>query len=321
MKRLFKVLAVLIALLMLAFVVFRTPDTEPDEMRAKYAGEPSQFVEIGDGVTVHLRDEGPRDAPAIILLHGSTADLHTWGPWADGLKETYRVIRFDQIGHGLTGPDSNEDYSRESFVADIGEVADALGLDRFVIAGSSMGGSHAMAYALAHPERLEGIVLVGASGAPIRRDGGGRSFAMTLAQTPVVNRLMAHITPRSMVEQSFTKMVSNKDMVTPAMVDRYWEMLRYPGNRSATITRFAAERVSFDADEVSGVEVPTLVIWGAEDPLIPVASGRWYDEHLPNSTLVEYEEIGHLPHEEAAQTSLSDFKSWLLNLPSIRPDL
>ncbi len=320
MKRLFKVLAVLIALLMLAFVVFRTPDTDPAEMRAKYAGEPSQFVEIGDGVTVHLRDEGPRDAPAIILLHGSNADLHTWGPWVDGLKDTYRVIRFDQIGHGLTGADPNADYSLDNFVADIDEVAGALGLERFILGGSSMGGSHAAAYALAHPDRLDGLILVGASGAPVRREGK-TSLALRMARTPVINKVMEQVTPRSMIEQSFTQMVSNKSVITDEVVDRYWEMLRYPGNRAATVKRFSASRAAFDDARISALEVPALVIWGTEDPLIPVESGRWYDEHLPNSTLVEYEEIGHLPHEEAAQPSLSDLKSWLLNLPSIRPEL
>ena len=95
----------LVALLVIAFLIFRTPDTDAAEMRAKYGGPPSQFVDIGDGVTVHLRDEGPKDAPAIILLHGSNADLHTWDPWVQALKDQYRVIRFDQVGHGLTGPD------------------------------------------------------------------------------------------------------------------------------------------------------------------------------------------------------------------------
>ncbi|MAS85697.1 MAG: alpha/beta hydrolase, partial [Erythrobacteraceae bacterium] len=105
MKWLLRIVLLILALLVTAFLIFRTPDTDPAEMRAKYGGEPSQFVEIGDGVTVHLRDEGPKDAPAIILLHGSNADLHTWQPWVDALKARYRVIRFDQVGHGLTGPD------------------------------------------------------------------------------------------------------------------------------------------------------------------------------------------------------------------------
>ncbi len=313
MKRLLKVFAVLFALLVIAFFVLRTPDTDPAEMRAKYAGEPSQFVEIGDEVTVHLRDEGPKDAPAIILLHGSTADLHTWQPWVEGLSEDYRVIRFDQVGHGLTGPDKQGDYSHASFVADIDEVAEALELETFVLGGSSMGGSHAVAYALAHPARVEGLILVGASGAPVRGDGGP-SLTYRLAQTPVINRLMAQITPRSMIESSFAEMVSNRHIMTPEVVDRYWELLRYPGNRAATIRRFSQPRSAFAAEQVASLDQPALIIWGAEDPLIPLDSGRWYDEYLPNSQLAVHPEIGHLPHEEAAGATLADVRAWLADL-------
>ena len=125
-----------------AFLIFRTPDTDPAEMRAKYGGEPSQFVLLASGQKIHLRDEGPKDAPAIVLLHGSAADLHTWEPWVEVLSQDYRVIRFDQVGHGLTGPDAGGDYSLDNFVADIDEVADVMGLEQFVLGGSSMGGSH-----------------------------------------------------------------------------------------------------------------------------------------------------------------------------------
>ena len=192
MKWALRIVLLLLALLVIAFLLLRTPDTDPAEMRAKYGSAPSQFIEIGDGVTVHLRDEGPRDAPAIILLHGSAADLHTWQPWVDALKSKYRVVRFDQVGHGLTGPDPDNDYSLDNFVADIDEVADALELETFVLGGNSMGGGHSVAYALAHPERLDGLVLVDAGGAPIEREGGG-NIGFTIARTPVLNQLIKHL--------------------------------------------------------------------------------------------------------------------------------
>ncbi len=315
MKWILRIVLGLVVVLSAAFFIFRTPDTDATQMQAKYGGAPSQFVEIGDGLTVHLRDEGPRngdtDAPAIILLHGSTADLHTWQPWTDALSATHRVIRFDQIGHGLTGPDPDGDYSKASFVADIDEVADTLGLQTFVLGGSSMGGGHAVAYALAHPDRVDGLVLVGASGAPVRREGGGPSLTYTLAQTPVINQLMAQITPRSIIEDALTEMVTDKASITPETVDRYWELLRYPGNRTATIARFGMERTAFTAEEVATLDMPALVIFGREDPLIPMESGEWYAENLPASEFVLYDDIGHLPHEEAAEASIADMTRWL----------
>ena len=92
-----------VALLVVAFLYYRTPDTDPMAMRAKYGGPTSQFVDLGGGLRVHLRDTGPRDAPALMLIHGSNASLQTWEPWAERLGTKYRIIRMDLPGHGLTG--------------------------------------------------------------------------------------------------------------------------------------------------------------------------------------------------------------------------
>lgn len=303
----------LLTLLVAAFLLLRVPDTDAEEMRAKYGGVPSQFLELSDGQRVHFRAEGPRDAPAIVLLHGFNADIHTWQPWADRLKADYRVIRFDQIGHGLTGPAVDDDYSLEAFVADLDEIATRLGAERFVLAGNSMGGWIAMGYAMAHPERLEGLVLVDAGGAPIQREGGG-NLAFTLARTPVVGHLMSQVLPRALVARSLSQSVSNQKIVTDAAIDRYWEMARYPGNRDATRKRFSTPRESFDPAEIAQVEVPTLVIWGEEDALIPYRAAGWYLKHLPNATLVPYPGVGHIPQEEAPDRSVADLRAWLENL-------
>lgn len=318
MKWLLRGLLALLGVLVIAFLVFRTPDTDPAAMRAKYGGPPSQFVAIGDGVRVHLRDEGPRDAPAIILLHGSNADLHTWEPWVEALKTRYRVIRFDQVGHGLTGPDPREDYSTANFVADIGEVADMLGLTTFILGGNSMGGKHALAYAIAHPERLNGLVLVDGSGGPMlkiarkgedKKDSGNIGF--TIARMPGVNLIAEQITPRSLIRQSLEQSVSVKSVASPAAVDRYWELLRYPGNRRATLARFSQPYDPLGAAAIAKVQTPTLILWGEEDRIIPVEAGQWLARTLPASTLRIYPGIGHLPHEEAPAATLADLEAWL----------
>jgi len=321
MKWVWRGLLALLAVLVIAFIVFRTPDTDAAEMRAKYGGPPSQFVAIGDGVTVHLRDEGPKDAPAILLLHGSNADLHTWDPWAEALKAKYRVIRFDQVGHGLTGPDPKHDYSRANYVADIAAVADKLGLKTFILGGNSMGGKHALEFAVAYPGRVTGLVLVDSSGGPmLKRDkakdgakdedaGGNIGFA--LAQTPGINRLIEQITPRELIAQSLDQSVSVKSVVTEAAIDRYWELLRYPGNRRATLKRFGYPYNPLTEAEIAGVAAPTLILWGEEDRLIPVAAGRWLAQAMPNADLVVYPKTGHLPHEEVTGATLASLGPWL----------
>ena len=267
MKWVLRGLLALLALLVIAFLIFRTPDTDAAEMRAKYGGPPSQFVAIADGVTVHLRDEGPKGAPAIMLLHGSNADLHTWEPWVQALRQDYRVIRFDQVGHGLTGPDPAHDYSRANYVADIAEVADALGLDTFILGGNSMGGKHALAFAVAHPERIAGLVLVDGSGGPMldrdedkaepeEKDSSSGNIGFRIAQTPGINLLVEQITPRSLIAQSLEQSVSVKSVASEAAVDRYWELLRYPGNRRATLKRFSQPYDPLTEAEIAGITVP-----------------------------------------------------------------
>lgn len=312
----------LIALVWVAFITFKVPDTDPRFMRAKYGDEPSQYVEIGDGVTVHLRDEGPKDGVPIILLHGSNADLHTWEPWAEGLKESRRVIRFDQVGHGLTGPDPQGDYGRGNYTSDVIEVADALGIDQFILGGNSMGGKHALSVAIANPGRVAGLILVDASGPPqaeveammdpadLEKDDGG-NIGFAIARMPGVSLIAEHITPRSLIKQSLEQSVSNKSVVTEEAVDRYWQMLRYPGNRAATMARFSTRFEPLTAQEISAISAPTLILWGEEDGLIPVEAGHWLDQNMPASKLVVYPEIGHLPHEEAASETLGEVKIWL----------
>jgi pimeloyl-ACP methyl ester carboxylesterase len=320
MKWTLRIVGTLIAVLVVLFLVFRTPDTDPEEMRAKYGGEPSQFVDIGDGVTVHLRDEGPREAPAIVLLHGSNADLHTWEPWVEGLTQDYRVIRFDQVGHGLTGPDPVGDYSRANYAADIAGVMDALGIEAAVIGGNSMGGKHALAFAADYPGRTLGLILVDASGAPMpkeeteKEDDGGGNIGFAIAQTPGINRIVEQITPRSLIRQSLEESVSNQAVVTEEAVDRYWELLRYPGNRAATMARFSSPYDPLSEAEIAGIAAPTLILWGDEDRLIPLSAGRWLDRVMPDSELVVYEGIGHLPHEEAPGATLEAVRKWLDNL-------
>ena len=310
MKRLGKVLLVLSVVLGIAFVALRTPDTDPAAMRAKYGAAPSQFVDLGGGLTVHLRDEGPRDAQVIMLLHGSNADLHTWEPWAAALRGDYRVIRFDTIGHGLTGPAPDKDYSADAMPALVGRVADKLGLGKFVLGGNSMGGGISVAYALAHQNRLAGLVLVDAGGAP-KPGGEPGNIGFKLAAMPGVNQIMKWITPRAIVERSLSQSVTNQAIVAPAAVDRYWELLRYPGNREATMIRMTAPRRTFDPAKLAAIKVPTLILWGEEDKLIGPGAGEWYQRAIPGSTLKIYPKIGHLPQEEAPDRTLTDLKGWL----------
>ncbi len=310
MKWLGRVVFALLVVLAGAYLLLRTPDTDPAAMRAKYGSAPSQFVDLGSGLKVHVRDEGPRDAPVIVLLHGSNDDLHTWDPWAAQLSKSYRVIRFDQIGHGLTGPESHGDYSPKAFVDTIDQVTGKLGVTKFVLAGNSMGGANALHYALAHGDKLTALVLLDAGGGPpLSKEPGNIGFK--IARMPVVNQLMLTVTPRFVIEKSLHQSVWNQAVVTPAMVDRFWELLRYPGNRQATMTRFSGEWFTFDPKQLATLKMPVLIMWGAHDSLIAPATAQWFGKAIPGSTVLVYPDSGHMPQQEVSTLSATDLVNWL----------
>ena len=322
MRKFLKWTALLVlALIVALFAWGYAGDIPVNELRAKYANAKSEFVDLGDGMIVHLRDEGPKDAPAIILLHGSNASLHTWQQWVDRLGKEYRIIRYDQPGHGLTGPHPKDDYSASAFVDVVDRVAKNRGLTKFYLGGNSMGGWVTHEYAKAHPEKLLGIILVDAGGAP---DAKPKSLPIgfRIARLPVLNQLAQVITPRSVIETSLKQTVSNQAVVTKTEIDEYWELLRYPGNREATGKRFAQYGTRLTVTPMSDAtrKVPALILWGDEDTLIPVESAKWFQSQYTDQVTHIYKGIGHLPMEEAAEASANDVISWLRRpAPAVQP--
>ena len=292
------------------WLVLRVPDIPVATLRAKYGGPPSQFVEVLPGLTVHLRDEGPRDAPVLMLLHGSNASLIDWQPWVDRLKDRFRIVRFDLPAHGLTGADPHDDYSPAASARIVAAVADRLSIKHFVLAGNSMGGGIAARFAVEYPDRLDGLILVDAGGQP---STGKRDIplAFRIADTPLLRDVVAGITPRWLVANGVRGAVANPATLTEADIDRYWELLRYPGNRAATLVRFRQGYGSVSAAELARVTTPTLILWGREDRFIPVASAAYFARALPHSRTIVYDHVGHLPMEEVPDRSAADVAAFL----------
>ena len=309
------IVGVLLAVLVVAWLVLRAPDIPVATLRARYASPASRFVEVSPGLTIHLRDEGPRGAMTIVLLHGSNASLHTWEPWVERLKDRYRVITLDLPAHGLSGPAPGGQYTLDAYARVVDAVARERGLTRFVLGGNSMGGGVAARYAADHPERISALILVDASGQPYPEGDGETSTLLTIARQPVIRDLVAQLTPRWLVAQSLQRAVSNRAVLTPAAIDRYWALLRYPGNRVATIERFAQGYQSVSVADLGRVRAPALILWGREDRFIPVASAAYFGQALPQARTVIYERIGHLPMEETPDRSAADVRAFLATLP------
>ncbi len=299
-------LAVFAGLIAVLWAVFATPDIPVATLKAKYANAASQFVELSPGTTIHFRDEGPRDGLPVVLVHGSDASLHTWEPWVQRLTaKGYRVITLDLPAHGLSGPTPQGVYTGAAYAGIVEQLVDRLGLQRFALGGNSMGGGVAWRYAVAHPERLSALILVDAAGKPMAK-GSSPPLGFRLARIPVARDILATVTPRIIFEKSFAQSVSNQAIATPAMIDRYWELHLYPGNRRATVQRFG--QYSGDdgaAAKLTSLNVPTLILWGRDDKLIPVSVAAWFNSQIKGSRVSILDGIGHIPMEEAPDRSLA----------------
>ena len=304
-------LAFLLAALAAAFYFFSQPDISRATLEAEYGKPPSQFVALADGARAHVRDEGPRTAPVLVLLHGSNASLFTWRPWVAALAPSFRVVTMDLPGHGLTGAVPSDDYSEKAMVDFVREVVDSLHIHRFAIGGNSMGGAIAARFAETYPARVTQLVLVDAGGMP-GKEGDKIPLAFRLARAPVLNKALLFVTPRELVAEGLNDAIVRKAIITDAMIDQYWNFARMAGTRAATLARFQLPPDDYVAKHVAALRMPTLILWGEEDHLIPVAAAHRFARAIPGAKLIVYPATGHIPQEEVARQSASDVKSFLL---------
>lgn len=288
------------------------PDVPVDELKARWARPPSRFISV-NGLQVHIRDEGPHDDPApIVLLHGTSASLHTWDGWAQALREKRRVIRFDLPGFGLTGPSADHDYSMDAYVRFVRAVLDQLDVQRFVVAGNSLGGQVAWATAAALPDRVVRLVLVDASGYPLDSLATQPSIpaGFRIAATPGLRLLAQYTLPRGIVERSVRDVYGNPAKVTPELVDLYSAMTLRAGNRQA-LGRRIEQGYNGNVALLKDIKAPTLVLWGGKDRLLPPELGQRFARDIAGAKLVVFDELGHVPHEEDPARTVAEVKRFL----------
>ncbi len=310
MKTAFRILLALIVILVAAFFIFRTPDTDRVEMIAKYSNDASQFVDDGMGGQIHYRDEGNKNGPAILLIHGSSSLLQTWEPVVALLGDKYRLISLDLYGHGLTGPQPKGDYSADANIAAAVKVLDTVGVEQAYWVGNSMGGWLSWRAGLAVPERVSGLILIDASGAQI--DEKVKPYlAARLARTSVGQLLLPEITPKFLVRSSLEENFAEPERLTDELVTRYWELLRFPGNRQATIARGAKPREPEKWGEIGNLKMPVLLLWGEQDKVIPLSHAKAFEAAIAGAKLITYKDAGHLPMEETPDQVARDIGVWI----------
>ena len=279
-----------------AVVALYTPDKPRSVLEAAYAGPPSIFLEV-DGVRLHVRDTGPRTAPAVILLHGFGASLQTWDAWALDLERDHRVIRYDLPGFGLTGADPSGDYTDVRGITLLLGLMDRLGVARASLVGNSMGGRIAWTFAATHPERVNKLVLISPDGFA----SPGLAYGVA-PKVPLMLRALPYVLPSFMLKPSLAAAYANPDVLTDALFRRYRDMMLAPGVRQAVVDRMRQQVLVDPVPLLARIEAPTLLMWGEMDRMIPFSNAADYLKALPHATLAALPGVGHLPQEEAPAT-------------------
>ena len=268
-------------------------------IESKYQNDASSFVLI-DGNRVHYRDEGEGDV--VVLIHGTASSLHTWDKWANILTDKYRVIRMDLTGFGLTGPDHAGRYEVSDDVAFLNNFLNTLSITKAHLVGSSLGGRIAWQYALEYPNNVQTLALLNSLGYPQEK----WPPPIQMAQWPVFDEIMKRFSPRFMYEIGLKDVYYDASLVTDSLVDRYYEISRYPGNLAAFPPRVKAS-LDKDSGLIKHIKAPTLIMWGEEDLYFPVENAYRFEQDINDAYVVAYPNIGHLPMEEAPDRSVKDY--------------
>lgn len=294
---------------------FSEKDIAIDVLKEKYATPPSSFASI-EGMQVHYRDEG--EGMPIVLLHGTSSSLFTWDGWVEEMKDSFRVIRIDLPGFGLTGPHPGRDYSIDMYMRVLHALLDTLGIDSCALAGNSLGGYIAWNYTAEYPEKVKKAILLNAvahtsslSGVETEVADRGHSFAFQLARNPLLSWLVRWVTPRNLVKSSLKEVYFDDNLVSEELVSQYFDMIRREGNRRAFIDNVCSRQPEGRENLLSTLQTPILIQWGKYDQWVDISMGYWFLEVLPNSSMVVYEDAGHVPMEEIPAKSAQDAMAFI----------
>ena len=315
MRRTLAVLLTIVAVLAAGWLALRRADIPYDTLETIYSVPDTQFMTLDDGLKVHFTDTGPQDRAAMVLVHGFSASLHTWEAWKRDLEADFRVVTLDLPGHGLSRAEAPELANIERFADVVYEVTQDLGVERFTIAGNSMGGNTAWSYTLSYPETVDGLILVDSSGWPDNPDEDDDGpFIFRLLANPLARTVMKDLDMTSLTRSGLEDSYTDQSLVTDALVERYVALSRAPGHRETLLAIMAGDRVPATPEKMAEIKVPTLILWGRDDNLTRVSGAQKFADTIEGSTLVIYDNVGHLPQEEAAEASIQHVRSFMLDV-------
>src|SRR5450631_302437 len=241
------------------------------------------------------------DGPALLFIHGLTGSQRNWKHLVDALNQDHRVLAPDLFGHGASSKMMG-DYSLGAHAATLRDLLDLLDIDRVTLVGHSFGGGIAMQFCYLFPERVERLVLVSSGG--LGRDVSPMLRAATLPGAEWVLPLLASGWVRAQVEVA-GRMLTRTGWRASRELTEIWRGFTSLGDADTRRAFLATTRGVIDPGGQTvtahdhlplAVEVPTLVVWGTKDRMIPAWHATTAHEAIPGSRVVLFTGAGHFPH-------------------------
>ncbi|QLL07873.1 alpha/beta fold hydrolase [Mycobacterium vicinigordonae] len=227
----------------------------------------------------------------LVLIHGGGAGADAWGNWAPlipAFAEHFRTIAYDMVGFGGSHvPDDDEqfEYSQQSRIAQLDSLLDELALDQVSLIGNSMGGATALGLAMKRPSRVEKLVLMGSAGL-------NRSFS------PQLQTILNYKEPQRSAMARIVGALTHESFLPPAdLVDYRYRLTCDPAVMNAYRRTMAWVReqggLHYEEDDIAAVTVPTLVVSGREDAVVPLLESVRLHQLIDNSRLYAIPRCGH----------------------------
>lgn len=282
-----------------------------ESVKAAQATPPSAFLKVGTA-NLHIRDEGPRDGPVIIMMHSSMTNLREWDVWANALTDKYRVIRFDWPPYGLS-TDTAPSTGMPGVVKLLDQLVTQKGISRFALVGTSSGATICTLYAAAHPEKVTALAL---STLPLKAPPPSDFSRTLMSMVWLHENLVPNYYPRAYYRISLSELYGRPERLTDATIDWYYQTNTIPGGFARVREYYEANKKAVwskgAGDEAAQIKAPVLLQWGDADPVLPtyLAADAVKEFSATKVDLIHYPDVSHYPMLELPNETAKDLRAW-----------
>lgn len=312
MKKLLKFIVGVLAVgavLLTIFWFVRPADIRLEELPCPIPHQAYSHFASVDHIRLHYQEKGT--GLALVLIHGYGASTQDWSAVFEPLAQQFRVLAVDLKGFGFSDKPAG-DYTIATQAALVMKWLEQLGVQRAVLCGNSMGGAVALFCALNDPARVQRLILV--DSVATNQAALESGLVPPLFMKPVIGPILGALalTSADLVQEGLQRSLYDKSLATPERLESYYRPLRTRHGQRAALAVARQWDLSTLQTNLHRVQSPTLIIWGANDDLIPVSHGRWIHQQIKGSELVIFPECGHVPQIEKPREFVQTVTEFLL---------